>query len=182
VLLPTPLGPPVAPARACWSARAAGSPEPVPLRPPPDSRRRAPLPARLPSQPTISAHPLDPSEAARATHWPAPSLSSPEFEHPRPRHHWSATAARRQHLGSILRHPSITGEPNRRFPSLVCLPRLTSPPESSSSPSVPGRGRQGHKCEDLKTSRRFPVKRFFTLDVFWLWLVKSIKNCRKIQK
>jgi hypothetical protein len=65
-LLLTPLGLPVAPALACWPARAAGSPEPVPLRPPPDSRRRAPLPARLPSQPTTSTHPLDPREDARA--------------------------------------------------------------------------------------------------------------------
>jgi hypothetical protein len=37
-LLLTPLGLPVAHALACWPARAAGSPEPVPLRPPPDSR------------------------------------------------------------------------------------------------------------------------------------------------
>jgi hypothetical protein len=138
--LPLRRTPPVAPARACWSARAASSPEGSLPRPPPDSRRRALLPARLPSQPTTSAHPLDPSEAASATHWPVPSLSSLEFEHPRPRHHRSAAAARRQHLGSILRHPSTTGEPNRRFPSLVCLPRLSSPPASSPLPSVPREG------------------------------------------
>jgi hypothetical protein len=86
---------PVAPARACWSTQAASSPEGSLPRPPPNSRCRTLLPARLPGQPTTSAHPLDPSEAARATHWPVPSLSSPEFEHPRPRHHRTAAAARR---------------------------------------------------------------------------------------
>jgi hypothetical protein len=40
---------PVAPALACWPARAAGSPGPVSLRPPPGSHRRALLPARSPS-------------------------------------------------------------------------------------------------------------------------------------
>jgi hypothetical protein len=105
------------------------------------SHRRVLLPARLPSQPTISAHPLDPSESTSATCWPVPPLSSPKFEHPRPRHHRPTAAARRRHLRSILRHPSITGEPNCCFPSLVCLPRLTSPPASSPSPSVPGEGK-----------------------------------------
>jgi hypothetical protein len=36
---------PVAPALACWPAQAVGSPEPVSLRPPPGSHRRAMLPA-----------------------------------------------------------------------------------------------------------------------------------------
>jgi hypothetical protein len=36
-------------------------------------------------------------------------------------------------------------------------------------------------CEDLKISRGFPVKRFLSFGVFQLKLVKSIKNCRKIQ-
>jgi hypothetical protein len=58
---------PCSPALACCPARAAGSPEPVSLRPPPGSHRRAPLPARSPRQPTVSAHSLGPSEAARAT-------------------------------------------------------------------------------------------------------------------
>jgi hypothetical protein len=58
---------PVAPTLACWPARAAGSPEPVSLRPPPGSHRRAMLSARSPCQPTISTHPLGPSAAARAT-------------------------------------------------------------------------------------------------------------------
>jgi hypothetical protein len=130
--------PPVAPARACWSARAASSPEGCLPRPPLDSRRRALLPARLPSQPTTLAHPLDPSEAARATHWPVPSPSSPEFERPRPRHHRSATAARLQHPGPILRHPSTTGEPNRLPRRSFAYPCTPLPPASSSSPSVHG--------------------------------------------
>jgi hypothetical protein len=58
---------PVAPALASWPARTAGSPELVSLLPPPGSHRRALLPARSPSQPTVSAHPLGPSEATRAT-------------------------------------------------------------------------------------------------------------------
>jgi hypothetical protein len=122
----------------CSSCQLAGGISP---QLPPDTRRRALLPARLPSQPTTSAHPLDPSEAARATHWPVPSPSSPEFEHPRPRHHRFAAAARRQYLGPILRHPSTTGELNRRLPPLVCLPRLSSPPASLPSPSVPREGK-----------------------------------------
>jgi hypothetical protein len=57
---------PVAPALACWPAQAVGSPEPVSLRPPPGSHRRAMLPAWSPCQPTVSAHPLSPSAAAVA--------------------------------------------------------------------------------------------------------------------
>jgi hypothetical protein len=137
MLLPTPLGPPVAPTRACWSARAASSPEWFLLRPPPSSRRRALLPARSLSQPTASVLSLGPCEATRATRWPTPPLSSPEFEHPRPRHHRSAAAARRRHLRSILRHPSTTGEPNRLPRRSLAYPGTPSPPASLSSPSVP---------------------------------------------
>jgi hypothetical protein len=133
----------------CPSRQLAGVISP---RPPSASRRRALLPACFPSQPTASVLSLGPCEATCATRWPASPLSSPEFERPRPRHHWFAATARRRHLQSILRHPSITGEPNRFPCRSLAYPGTPSPPASSSSPSVP-RGSGDLIAKALKLSR-----------------------------
>jgi hypothetical protein len=52
---------------ACCLGRSTCSPDYGSRRPPHCHRRRAPLSARSPSQPTISAPPLGPREATRAT-------------------------------------------------------------------------------------------------------------------
>jgi hypothetical protein len=54
--------------------------------------------------------------------WLSPAPVFTPFEFPRPRLRCSAGAAHRRHPRPILLHQSFTGEPNRRFPSLVCLP------------------------------------------------------------
>jgi hypothetical protein len=125
----------------CSPSLSTCSPEYASRRPPHCCYRRAPPSARSPSQPTISAHPLGPSEAARATRWPAPPLSSPEFKCPRSRHHRPVAAARRRHPRSSHHRQSREGEPNCISPSLVCLPRLTSLPASSPLPSGPREGK-----------------------------------------
>jgi hypothetical protein len=71
----------------CFPGRSTCSPDYGSQRPPHCRRRQALLSARPSSQPTIPVPPLGPREATRATRWPAPPLSSPEFECPRPRHH-----------------------------------------------------------------------------------------------
>jgi hypothetical protein len=161
-LLLTSLGPPVALALACWPAQATGSLEPVSLRPPPGSHRRVLLPAQSPSQPTVSAPPLGPSEASCATRWPVPPLSSPEFECPRPRHHRSAAATRRQHLRSNHRRQSEEGEPNCLFPSLVCLSPPASPP---SPPGARGWGIEGMVVKSLKLPGTRVLKDFVLFGV-----------------
>jgi hypothetical protein len=162
-LLLTPLGLPVAHALACWPARAAGSPEPVPLLPPPDSRQRALLPARLPSKPTTSTHPLDPREAGRATRGPVPPLSSPEFECPG----CATTGTSPPLAGNTLGQATTANQervspiayPPRLFACRACPRRR----RARRCRRFQGRGRQGHRCEDLKTSRGVSSKRILHL-------------------
>jgi hypothetical protein len=174
VLLLTPLGPPVAPALACWPARAAGSPEPVSPRPPPGSHRRALLFARPPSQPTHRAPSLGYLEALCAAHCSAESFPSPDFAQPRPCCPCSAAAARRRPLRPSCHRQSPRGESNRLPRRLFATPCSTSLPASSPSPPGSREGNQGYGCEDSKNSRDPSAKRFLSFCVFQLKFVKCL--------
>jgi hypothetical protein len=148
-MLPTPLGPPVAPALACWPARAASSPEWFLPRPPPGSHRRALLPTRSPSQPTVSALSLGPREATCATCSLGPRSSSARGR---------ATTGPPPPLADDISGQSTATHRSRvspiaNPPHLFATPCLTSPSESSSSPPGANVKNRGYVCEEFKLSR-----------------------------
>jgi hypothetical protein len=147
-------------------------------------RRRAPLSARSLSQPTVSAPPLGHREATRATRWPAPPLSSLEFECPRPRNHRSAAAARRWHFRPSHHRQSREGELNRASVPYVYLCRAhIVGSEPAPPPRLPLWGilvfeglvvRFEAWLWSSNLSRGLRAKWFFTFVVFQLKLVNSI--------
>jgi hypothetical protein len=159
---------------ACSPSLSTCSPEYASRRPPHCCCRRAPPSARSPSQLTISAHPLGPSEAAlphidqlrpcpcrnssargRATTGPSPPLAGDTPG--------QATTANRERASPIAYPPRLFAcrASPRRWRARHCR-------------RVQGRGRQGNGCEGFKTSRGASVKRFYTPFMCWLKLVKCL--------
>jgi hypothetical protein len=126
---------------AYCSNRAVSSPEFELPRPSPGKPCRARAPACSPRQWVPVASPLGHTEALCVAYCSAGPFPSPDFTLPRPCCPGAAAAARRRPLRPSHYCQSGEGEPNCIPPSLVCLPRLSSPPASSLLPSVAREGK-----------------------------------------
>jgi hypothetical protein len=141
VLLRPALGPPVATLLAYCSDRAASSPEFELPRPPPGKPCRAHAPACSPSQWALVASPLGHTGALCITYCSVGPFPSLDFAPPRLCCPGAAAAARRRPLQPGHHRQSLSGEPSRFPRRSLAYPGTPSPPASSSSPSVPRRGK-----------------------------------------
>jgi hypothetical protein len=118
-------------------------------------------------------------EAPDAAHCWAPPLPSPPSELPQPRCLCATAAARRRLPQPIHRHQSITGEPNRSPPSLVCHPVPHLAAGEFAIAIVSKGGTKGLFVKVLKVLGGLVLKdssQFCGLDQ---WLVNSISIRRK---